>query len=42
MTWSRSSPREHYALTLNRAELTETERSAAVSAGEIELDLDVQ
>ncbi|MFB6844833.1 BREX system ATP-binding protein BrxD [Streptomyces sp. NPDC056373] len=35
-------PREHYALTLNRAELTETERSAAVSADEIELDLDVQ
>jgi hypothetical protein len=34
-------PRVHYALTLNRAELTETEQSAAVGAGDIELDLDL-
>ena len=34
-------PRQHYALTLNSAELTDVERSAAAptSAGEIELDL---
>jgi hypothetical protein len=33
-------PRTHYALTVNSAELNETERSAAAGAGEIELDLD--
>ncbi|WP_030884861.1 BREX system ATP-binding protein BrxD [Streptomyces sp. NRRL S-1868] len=33
-------PRVHYALTLNRAELTETEQSAAAGAGDIPLDLD--
>ncbi|MFF0047823.1 BREX system ATP-binding protein BrxD [Streptomyces sp. NPDC005498] len=32
-------PRLHYALTLNSAELNETERSAATGAGDIELDL---
>lgn len=33
-------PRVHYALTLGGAELTETERNAAVGAGDIELDLE--
>lgn len=32
-------PRVHYALTLAGAELTETERSAAAGAGDVELDL---
>ncbi|MFD5476260.1 BREX system ATP-binding protein BrxD [Streptomyces hawaiiensis] len=33
-------PRNHYALTVNSAELNETERSAAIGAGDVELDLD--
>ena len=33
-------PRNHYALTVNSAELNETERSAATGAGDVELDLD--
>jgi len=32
-------PRLHYALTLNSAELNETERSAATGAGDVELEL---
>lgn len=32
-------PRQHYALTLTSAELTEVERSAAASAADVELDL---
>jgi hypothetical protein len=32
-------PRRHYALTLTAAELSEAERSAAASAGDIELEL---
>lgn len=32
-------PRQHYALTLSSAELSAAERSAAASAGDIELDL---
>ncbi|MCX4485828.1 BREX system ATP-binding protein BrxD [Streptomyces anulatus] len=34
-------PRVHYSLTLNSAELDETERNAALGAGDIELDLDL-
>ncbi|MFE7425234.1 BREX system ATP-binding protein BrxD [Streptomyces sp. NPDC057545] len=33
-------PRNHYALTVNSAELNEIERSAATGAGDVELDLD--
>lgn len=33
-------PRAHYALTVNTSELTDIERSAAMGAGDIELDLD--
>ena len=33
-------PRTHYALTVNTSELTDIERSAAMGAGDIELDLD--
>ncbi|MEU6755029.1 BREX system ATP-binding protein BrxD [Streptomyces sp. NPDC046685] len=33
-------PRAHYALTLNSAELTETERNAAAGADDVELELD--
>ncbi|MEU1622023.1 BREX system ATP-binding protein BrxD [Streptomyces sp. NPDC005722] len=33
-------PRNHYSLTVNSAELNETERSAAIGAGDVELDLD--
>ncbi|MEV7995004.1 BREX system ATP-binding protein BrxD [Streptomyces sp. NPDC086077] len=33
-------PPNHYALTVNSAELNETERSAAIGAGDVELDLD--
>jgi hypothetical protein len=32
-------PRQHYSLTLNTAELSETERSAATGAGDIALEL---
>jgi hypothetical protein len=32
-------PRQHYALTLNSAELTEVERNSAAGAGDVELDL---
>ncbi|MEW5659281.1 BREX system ATP-binding protein BrxD [Streptomyces cinereoruber] len=34
-------PRVHYSLTLHSAELDETERNAALGAGDIELDLDL-
>ncbi|MFD9925858.1 BREX system ATP-binding protein BrxD [[Kitasatospora] papulosa] len=33
------NPRQHYSLTLNTAELSETERSAATGAGDIALEL---
>jgi hypothetical protein len=32
-------PRQHYALTVSDAELTDTERNAAASAGDVDLDL---
>ena len=32
-------PRRHYALTVSAAELTDTERNAAASAGDVDLDL---
>lgn len=32
-------PRQHYALTLSSAELTEVERNSAAGAGDVELDL---